>query len=257
MKRIILHLRVYGQYRNRIFNKIASDIKKMVQELDIEVKNISTDKKNHIKLSIDGSDEEFVTNVLSQEYGLVPEKHTILPGSQHRGQLVDVGKVGFGLYVDIGIIKPKAFDVLIPLHRLREQTGMTKSSLRRIAKTLILVDDFPIDVKIISVDFSNQKIEAELADSFGDQLTSWINDDHERLLVFGANQSMIDQALRISRHTDDIFEIERLGYLEHSLVCKRSTRASGILAAIGPKLRGVAMHLFIPKEIKEKQNATT
>jgi len=68
---------------------------------------------------------------------------------------------------------------------------------------------------------------------------------------------MIDQALRTTRHTDDIFEIEQLGYLEHSLVCKRSTRASGILAAIGPKLRGVAMHLFIPKEIKEKQNATT
>jgi len=65
----------------------------MVQELDIEVKNITTDKKKHIKLSIEGSDGEFVTNVLSQEYGLVPEKHTILPGSQHRGQLVDVGKV--------------------------------------------------------------------------------------------------------------------------------------------------------------------
>jgi hypothetical protein len=229
----------------------------MVEELDIEVKHITSDKKGHIKLSIDGSDEEFVTNVLSQEYGLVPEKHVILPGSQHRGQLVDVGKVGFGLYVDIGITKPTMFDALIPLHRLREQTNMTKSALRRIANTLVLVDNFPIDIKIISIDFSNQKIEAELANSFLDQLTRWISDDHERLLVFGANPSMIDQALHQSRHTDDIYEIERLGYLEHSLVCKRSTRASGILAAIGPKLRGVAMHLFIPNEIKEKQNATT
>ena len=82
-----------------------------------------------------------------------------------------------------------------------------------------------------------------------------MHDDHERLLVFGANSTIIDNALRKSGHLEDIYEIENLGIFEYALVCKRSTRASGILAAIGPRLQGIPMHLFIPKEIEAKLNA--
>jgi hypothetical protein len=60
-----------------------------------------------------------------------------------------------------------------------------------------------------------------------------------------------------SGHLQDIFLAEQLGKFEHSLVCKRSTRASGILAAIGPYLRGVPMHLFIPREVRGKVDAQT
>jgi hypothetical protein len=52
-----------------------------------------------------------------------------------------------------------------------------------------------------------------------------------------------------SGHETDIIKIEELGYHEFSLVCKRGTRASGIIAAVGPKLRGIPMHLFIPEEV--------
>ena len=76
-------------------------------------------------------------------------------------------------------------------------------------------------------------------------------------MVFGANREMIDNALRVTKHTDDIYDFQKLGTFEHALVCKRSTRASGIISAIGPILRGVPMHLFIPKEIEEKLNDTT
>ncbi len=256
MKRITLLTRAYGQYRNRLLQTLKSDIQHMIRELDVQLKRLNIDKKGHIVLDIDGSDYEFFKNVLQQEYGIAPETHEIIPGTQHMGQLLDVGKVGYGLYVDIGYVSSPSFDALVPLHRLREQTGMDKNALRQIAKNLILVDNLPVEVRILSIDIASKKIEAELSDSFIDRLNIWKSDDHERLLVFGANQSMVENALRITKHSDDIYNYERIGTFEHALVCKRSTRASGILSAIGPKLKGVSMHLFIPKEIEGNLNDT-
>jgi len=77
------------------------------------------------------------------------------------------------------------------------------------------------------------------------------------LLILGCTRKMLDDALKKSKHLEDIYRVERLGSFEYSLRCKRSTRASGILAAIGPKLRGVSMHLFIPDEVGEKYHAKT
>jgi hypothetical protein len=228
----------------------------MIKELDVQLKRFDTDKKGHIILDITGSDSEFFKNVLHHDFGIAPEKHEIIPNSKQNGQIVDAGKVGYGLYVDIGKTSPESYDALIPLYRLREQTGM-EEPLRKITKKLVLVDNLPVEVKITSVDTAAKKIEAEFSPSLIDRLNNWISDDHERLLIFGANQQMIDNALRVTDHSDDIYDFEQLGTFEYSLVCKRSTRASGILSAIGPKLRGVPMHLFIPKEIEGKMNAST
>ena len=120
---------------------------------------------------------------------------------------------------------------------------------------MIFVDDLPVDVKITNIDYRENKIEGELAETTLTRFEEWMQDDHERLLVFGSNQEMIEIALRKTRHLEDIYEFEELGAFEHSLRCKRSTRASGIVAAIGPKMRGIPMHLFIPKEIEANLNA--
>jgi hypothetical protein len=123
------------------------------------------------------------------------------------------------------------------------------------AKSLVLVDNLPVEVMITSVDTNEGKIEATFSETTMNRFEEWLHDDHERLLVFGANHSMIDNALKRSGHLEDIYETQELGKFEFVLRCKRSTRASGIIAAIGPQLRGVPMHLFIPKEVEAKQNA--
>jgi hypothetical protein len=134
---------------------------------------------------------------------------------------------------------------------------MENTSLRAIVRALIFVDNLPVRVRITSVDNRGPKIEAEFAESFLNQLNRWVEDDHERLLVLGCTRKMLDDALMKTKHLEDIYRMEKLGSFEYSLRCKRSTRASGILAAIGPKLRGVPMHLFIPSEVGEKYNVKT
>ena len=226
----------------------------MIADLDLSSVVLDVNKKEHVYLSVDGPDSEFVVNLLAQEYGKTPEYHEIVPEGTYSGRLVDVGKVGYGIYVDIGLSEPK-IDALIPLHRIREQMDMENTPLRKIARSLILVDYLPATIRVTEVNYDNEQIGAEFAREFLGRLNDWMSDDHERLFVFGANREMIESTLEKTGHSDDIYEIQKLGFFEFVLQCKRSTRASGILAAIGPRMRGVPMHLFIPREIQEAKKS--
>jgi len=226
----------------------------MIDELDVRLARFGTDKRGHLSLGFNGPDTEFAINFLVKKYGKAIRLENMKEGAILPGSLLDVGKVGYGLYVDVAAISNKRVDVLIPLHRIRDQISIRKP-LRVIANSMIFVDDLPVDVKITNIDYRENKIEGELAETTLTRFEEWMQDDHERLLVFGSNQEMIEIALRKTRHLEDIYEFEELGAFEHSLRCKRSTRASGIVAAIGPKMRGIPMHLFIPKEIEANLNA--
>jgi hypothetical protein len=255
LKTVVLFTRFYGQYRNRLTETVKSHISNLVEDLDARLARFNVDKRGHITISLEGQDAEFAINYLTKEYGAsIPLNH-VKEGAIIRGSLIDVGKVGYGFYVDIAALNNMTYvDALLPLYHVRDQFKI-KKPLRTIAKSLVLVDNLPVDVLITGVDQREGKIEANFAESTLNRFDQWLHDEHERLLVFGANFSMINTALEKTGHIDDIYEIQELGKFEFALRCKRSTRASGIIAAIGPKLRGVPMHLFIPKEIEANLNA--
>jgi hypothetical protein len=226
----------------------------MITELDTNLISVGTDKKERIVVNIEGEDEEFVANALAKDYGQSLSSEKLLPNTEYLGRLLDVGKFGYGIYVDIGVIDSPRMDALVPLHKMREQLNMV-GPLKSITDAFVLVDYLPIKVRVTSIDLYNSRIEGEFDQELLSRLKAWLEDDHERLLVFGANFRQIEGSLKKTGHREDIYEIEQLGKFEFSLRCKRSTRASGILAAIGPRLRGVPMHLFIPKELEAMQNA--
>jgi len=253
--KITLIARAYGPYRGRVLGQMKSEIANMISELDAEVQKASTDKKGHIILSIKGEDEEFIVNLLDREYGIVPKPEKLTIGQVENGYLVDIGKVGYGLYVNVGISKPSRMDALLPLHKIRDQFEMPKTPLRKIARALILVDNLPVEIVLTDIDNRDSKIEAEFSRQTLDRIKRWSKDDHERLLVFGVTRELLDRVLVKSGHEGDIYRVERIGPFEYSLRCKRSTRASGIVTAIGPKLRGVPMHLVIPREMEAIRDA--
>jgi len=254
--KIVLLSKAYGAYRGKLLETIRSEISEMISELDVKLISVGTDKKERIVVNVEGEDEEFISNALAKEYGKTHSSENLTPKTTYLGRLVDVGKVGYGFYVDIGVVDSSRMDALVPLHKIREQLNLV-GPLRTIAEAFVLVDYLPVKVRLTSIDLYSNKIEAEFDQELLSTLKSWLKDDHERLLVFGANRGQIELALKKTGHREDIYEIEQLGKFEFSLMCKRSTRASGILAAIGPRLRGAPMHLFIPKELEEKQNAKT
>ena len=239
----------------------------MVAELNAEIVSLDTDSKSHIVVEdtrllkinvtdIDPVNARNIANALAKEYGSSLQSENLVPNRTYPGQLVDVGKVGYGLYLDIGVTDSKRLDALIPLHRLRDQFNL-HGPLKKIVEAFVLVEHLPVEVSLTSIDLYNNRVEGEFSESTLTRITEWMNDDHERLLIFGANYKQIEISLKKTKHREDIYEIEQLGKFEFSLKCKRTTHASGILSAIGPKLRGVPMHLFIPKELEAIKDAKT
>jgi len=119
----------------------------MISELDLTAVVLDANKQDHVFLSVDGPDSEFVINLLASEYGEVPKSHEVLPENVYHGQMTDVGKVGYGIYVDVGLSESK-IDALLPLHRLREQLGMEKTPLRKMARSFVFVDYLPVDILV-------------------------------------------------------------------------------------------------------------
>jgi hypothetical protein len=257
LRQLTLLFRAYGTYRKSLIGALRKEISSLTTELDICINRITTDQRGNIKLEITGADEEFLSNIIEKEFGLVPAFQDLKTNTIKSGYLIDVEKIGYGLYVDIGIKNPRYIDSLIPLHRLREQVKMPNHSVRYISKALMLVEHLPVEIEITDINQMNQKIEAQLAPRTITRINSWIKDDHERLLVLGVPERLLKSILTKINHIQDIYEFERLGKFEYALRCKRSTHASGIIAAIGPKLRGVPMHLVIPYEMEERRIGKT
>lgn len=224
--------------------------------LEVQIQDIGSDERGHLTTQITGEDREFLKNVLEMEYGRTYTFGELEIGETYAGQLIDVGHVGYGIYVDIGVIEP-FLDALLPLHRLRLQMNMDGASVRAIADAMTLVEHLPVEIVINDKNPHENTLEASVADSTCQEINSWLEDDHDRLLVLGCSLQMIHRALEQSGHRDDIYEIEELGKHEYSLVCKWTTNATGIITEIGPLLRGVPMHLFIPDEARSKRDAKT
>jgi len=232
-------------------------ILRLTTDLGVQIIKTDVDETGLVSLEFEGEDEEFLENMLTREYGSVPRIQKLIVGTPYRGWLADVGKVGYGLYVDLGIRLPQRVDALVPLFQIRSQFKMHESSARTIADALVLVSNLPVEITISKFDITGLTIEAKFTETMLQRINDWTSDDHERLVVLGTSKEMIDRALSKSGHLQDIFRVEELGEFEYSLVCKRSTHASGIVAAMGPRLKGVPMHLFIPREVQGKTNAKT
>ncbi len=256
MIELTLLARAYGSQRGKILSVLRSELSSLIRELEVHTAIVKTGKNNHILVHLAGSDAEFVASFLARQYGAVPSIDDLEVGSTFQGFLLDVGRVGYGLYVDIGISYYNQMDALLPLHSLRAQLKMHHAPLRLIAHTFVLTDHLPVDVRLIRVDRQHHEIEAELAPSTIARLDKWLEDSYERVIILGAPRSMVHAALRNTDHMQDIIEIEELGGFEFALICKPGTRATGIIASIGPRLRGVPMHPFIPHEVKVQKRAT-
>ncbi len=64
----------------------------------------------------------------------------------------------------------------------------------------------------------------------------WKKASTDRVTVNGATRSEIKYSIKKTGHSRDIYGIERLGLLEHAIVCRENTDGPGIVASIGPFL---------------------
>jgi len=249
---VILLEKAYGPNKNAAIKAFKHIILRLLKDLNVKILKLEKAEKNWIKVVLNGEDAEAAKNYLAKEFYTTTLINQLKKGDIIKGKLVDVEEYGYGVYVDIGIIDPHPKDALIPLYVLRRQLAKGHIvSTRQIVKKYAFMNNLPLEVKIRDIDESLGTIEAELSESQVKKYKKWIKQEVDRILVCGATRQMIRKAIIRSGHLRDILNIERLGLLEHAVVCKPGTTAQGLIAEIGKYLPKIPMKAFKAKEIKK------
>ncbi len=206
------------------------------------------------EVSISGPEEVFVYNILKKEIGNIKEFKEVNEGTIYKGNLTDVGKVGFGLFVDCAFMNPKV-EVLINLHTLREQLCHGKErSLKQIIKAYDFIDHFPVYVKILKIDRDNLKMEGELAPSSLNLFKKILDENLEAVLLSGETKGQFKKAITKKGHFRDIITVKRFGFLENMIILKEDSNAPGIISQIGTYLTNCKFSALRPKRIRRLFN---
>ena len=191
-----------------------------------------------------GEDCEVFLNLLKKKYGEAPvQRSNAERWDVRKGFVTGAGRIGFGVYIDIGVLEPSRKDALYPLHRMRAQIsdGAVKSS-REILLDNGLADYFP--VKVVVTELQGENITVELADETRDMLLEWKREYFDRVIVAGADREYVERLIESMNLGLDVIKVETLSLLVQCLLCKLSTDSPGVVARIGSRLRGVGLTAF-------------
>ena len=117
MANLVLLEKLYGSEEVKATHLLQSSLSNVTMSIDGTVALRGKTQRNWIQVDVHGPETTVLTNYLRQKYGIAAvslddiHEHDTL-----KGKIVDAGKVGYGVYVDVGVSMPTCIDVLEPLH---------------------------------------------------------------------------------------------------------------------------------------------
>jgi hypothetical protein len=251
MVKITILEKAYGPYEKAAIYSLKQVLTQLRGDLKVKFKVMGLTNRRWIYLDVSGEDRVVFTNLLDREFGLAPVSlSNISLASTLRGKIIDSGKVGYGLYIDIGISEPSFLDALFPLYKMRSQLVLGRPfSARRIIDLYSLHDYLPLTVKIVGIDVITNKIEVELSERQVNIFKTWASSNLDRVIVVGVTEQYLKNAIIQTGHQRDVVQIEKLGLMEYAIVCKLGTEAPGLISELGPKLPKVRFYAIRPEKI--------
>ncbi len=257
VKSLVLYDKIYNVYKEKDKKDISIRYLKYLNELTQSFPNTKTRIKklrqfdNRFEVIIAGPEEIFISNMLKKKVGTVIEYEKVEVNNIYKGVLLDVGKIGFGIFVDCAILNPKV-DVLLNLYDLRTQLCKGRSvSLTEIINTYDFIDQYPVYVKITSINKENEQIQGALDSQTLKIYEKIIKENLEGVFLSGETKGQLKKALVKTGHFRDIVSIERYGFLENIVILRENTTAPGIIADIGKHLKKCKLSAIRPERIKK------
>jgi hypothetical protein len=226
-------------------------LKTQFEELDVEVKILTSSANRWVQVSLSGEDEAIATSYINKEIGTCPtslentKNYSVLKGYISK---LDLNKQE--LIVDIGIFEPKIVLATVPLACLQAQlVGDRKVDLKKIAEIYGIAERSPLSIKTLSSNVEEADgLQAELAVEQVEKLHAWQQSLLDRLIILGASKDRIENVLERTRLNRDVIDIETLGIFEHALTCKLGTNAAGLVSMVGRYLRNSVFVVFNAKK---------
>jgi hypothetical protein len=257
MQAVTLLEKVYGPFFVGIFEPVFSSL---CEGLKVQVRVVGKTDHNWIKVEVSGEDEIVALRFLNQKFGIAPTSvDEVKKFSTVKGRIVASEKnEENGLLVDIGISPPQFHGAFIPLQILGAQIADGKNvPYRQIIDSFCLYENLPLEVKVVSdIDNEEKRVRAEFSERQLSQFAHWLHGYIDRLIIFGAPYSHVENAVKESKHIRDIIKIDALGLLEHAVVCKLGTDAVGLIPKLGKLLSTAKLAPFSPRRIQQFTHRT-
>ncbi len=245
--------RTYNVARHSSIKAFTFILEEELKGLDVEIKEITFNKEKYAEITLEGEDEQVAMNLLIKNYGTQRSIGDIKIGDEIYGRCKDVGGVKFGFFVDAGVFSTtEKIDALYPLFELREQlAGGKKSSLINIMRAYGFTENLPLYFEVVKRQIIGSKVWVKLSEESLKWIKKPSKEKKDALIICGVTRRAIKNALITSNHTEDVEEVERIGLLEYRLVCKRGTRAEGLIPEIGYLLGRAKIGAQVYTRIKE------
>lgn len=223
------------------------------EDLDVKIIEISFTKEKYAEVALEGEDEEIAKNILIRNYGTPRSIGDLEEGDVIYGRLRKVGEVKFGLFVDCGIKSTtQNIDALYPLFEMRKQLVEGKKvPLMNMVMAYGFIDNLPMYFEVVKRQVLGSKVWVKLSNESLKWLNNYLREKKESLIICGTTRRMIKNSLVSSNHTEDIELIERIGLLEYRLICKRGTRADGLIPELGHLLGRAKIGAQVPSRVEE------
>lgn len=256
MQKVITLEKTYNVAKHSSEKAFTFILAKEFENLDVEIKGINFTKERYAEVILEGEDEEIAKNIIIKNYGTPRSIGDLQEGDVIYGRFREVGEVKFGLFIDCGIKSTtQSIDALYPLYEMREQLVQGKKvSLVNMVRAYGFIDNLPMFFEVVKKQVLGSKVWVKLSVESLDWLNSALNEKKEALIICGTTRNKIKQALIKSNHTEDIEVIERVGLLEYRLICKRGTRADGLIPELGYLLGRAKIGAQVPNRVKELTN---
>ena len=238
-------------YANLSPKTIESQIQSSCEGLKTAIKVVEETNRGWIRVDVSGEDEVAALNLLRKEFGAAPVySKNVEEGGVYDGKIVFSGRSGAEIYVDVGAFLPASIDAAVSLQHLQAQlVDGKKLALKRITQLFCFLDNLPMEILIKHVDNKRRSFVAELSEKQVSLISQWTVSNLDRLVVLGTLRRTVENAAKSIGHSRDIVEIERLGMLEHAVVCKLGTSAVGLIPKLGQLIPNAVFGVFSPKEI--------
>ena len=192
------------------------------RSIDLEVEFNLQERGEYTVLEYWGEDEEIFGSFIKDRYEEALFLKDVKNGI-YSGTLVDVGKVGYGIYCDFNCEK----DALISLASLRETFGGHLST-RQYIQEYGIVEGLCVEIMVTRVDRGTDKIWASFAPEWKERVLS----RKGTILVSMCTRDELEGALGETTFAKHI-KIDSLCETSHMLTCLHDVDPPGIVSLLG------------------------
>lgn len=205
-------------------------------------------RERFTKVKIAGPDAETAVAFLRRTYGVRLNTSDIREGEVFAGRVYALADDHILVDIGVGEDQPELL-VRVPLTEFARALG-AKEMDRETFMLLGIRERFPLQVKIGHIEGTTA--EGTLGERTVRLLQRWLERPVDRIIVYGATRAQVERAIKKAGHTRDVVNVERLGFLEHAIVCKRGTSAKGLIPRLGPFLWGVKLEACRIQEVARR-----